>query len=66
MKAIRVENVEAGLPVDDDGPNDYGTWKESSNDINGSMKESQDALQVYNVDVRDYPSLKKTEEETQV
>jgi hypothetical protein len=58
-----VQEVES-LP--EDQTVDFHLWKGDAAGIDESMLKSQTALQAYDVDVKDYPSLKKAETETQV
>ena len=63
IKPFKVQEVES-LP--EDQTVDYGTWKGDAAEIDESMLKSQTALQAYDIDVKDYSSLKKAETETQV
>lgn len=66
VEAYQLQDIQAAVPGDDTQTADYGSWKREVDDVTESMKISHDALQAYDVDVNDYPSLKKAETETQV
>ena len=63
IKAFQVQEVES-LP--EDQTVDFGLWKDDAAGIDESMLKSQTTLQAYDVDVKDYSSIKKAETETQV
>ncbi|XP_028414728.1 nuclear anchorage protein 1-like isoform X2 [Dendronephthya gigantea] len=63
IKAIQVEEVESSLP--EDLTVDYGSWKGDAAEIDESLLKSQNTLQEFDVDVKDYSSLTKVETETQ-
>lgn len=59
-----MQEVDSALP--EDQTVEFGSWKDDAAEIDESMLKSQTALQAYDVDIKDYSSLKKTETETQV
>ena len=56
--------MESAFPEDETV--DYDLWKGDAEEIDKSMLQSQTTLQDYDVDVKDYSSLMKSEAETQV
>lgn len=59
-----MEGLESALP--EDQTVDYGFWKDEAAKIDEGILKSQNELEPFDVDVKDYESVKKVEGETQV